>query len=89
LTWQVKISDQARKDLRSLDHQIQRLILKYLDEKIATKENPRRFGKILTGDKAGLWRYRVMDYCIICAIQDAKLIVLVLKMDHRTKVYDD
>ena len=89
MTWQVKISDKARKDLRSLDHQIQRQILKYLDEKIATKENPRRFGKAMTGNMAGLWRYRVQDYRIICAIQDAKLIVLALKMDHRSKVYDD
>jgi len=89
LIWQIKITDQARKELHSLDHQIQRRILKYLDEKISTKEDPRRFGKMLTGDKMGLWRYRVGDYRLICSIQDAKVTVLVLQMDHRKQVYDD
>lgn len=89
MIWKVKITNQARKELHALDHQIQRRILKYLDEKIATKEDPRRFGKMLTGDKMGLWRYRVGDYRIICSIQDAKLTVLTLHVDHRKEVYDD
>lgn len=89
MTWQVKIPDETRKELRSLDHQAQRLILKYLEQRIATKEDPRRFGKAMTGDKAGWWRYRVTDYRMICEIQDAKKTVLVLKIDHRKQVYDD
>lgn len=34
-------------------------ILRYLRERIATPEDPRRFGKALAADRAGLWRYRV------------------------------
>jgi mRNA interferase RelE/StbE len=38
---------------------------------------------------AGLWRYRVGDYCLICRFEDSHLIVLVLKVGHRREVYED
>lgn len=89
MIWQVKFTDQARKELRSLDHETQRRIMKYLRERIETIEDPRRFGKALVGDKSGLWRYRINDYRVVCLIQDDKFIVLALRIDHRKKVYDD
>jgi mRNA interferase RelE/StbE len=38
---------------------------------------------------AGLWRYRVGDYRIICEIHDGRLVVLVLTIGHRREVYRD
>jgi mRNA interferase RelE/StbE len=38
---------------------------------------------------AGLWRYRVGDYRLICRLEDNKLVVLVLKIGHRRDVYED
>jgi len=35
----------------------------------------------------GLWRYRVGDYRVICEIQDAKVIVLVMKVGARREIY--
>jgi len=58
-----------------------------LFEKIATNENPRRFGGPLRYDLTGLWRYRVGDYRIVCEIQDNVLIVLIVRIGHRRKVY--
>ncbi|MDE5797586.1 MAG: type II toxin-antitoxin system RelE/ParE family toxin [Treponemataceae bacterium] len=43
--------------------------------------------KPLVGDKAGLWRYRVGDYRIICDIQDDKILVTILRIAHRREVY--
>lgn len=54
---------------------------------IAASENPRAKGKALTGSLAGLWRYRVGDYRIICRLDDAELTVLVLRIGHRSNVY--
>lgn len=88
MTWQVKLTEPARKELRSLDPQVQGWIIKYLSTRIATEEDPRRFGKVLTGSKAGLWRYRVGDYRIICSIEDQNLVVLVVQIGHRKEVYD-
>lgn len=88
MTWTVEWDDAAVKELRKLDKQAQRDILRYFRERIATEEDPQRFGKPLTGDKTGLWRYRVRDYRMICHIEDDTLIVLVLRVGHRKEVYE-
>lgn len=87
MTWTVEFDESAAKELRRLDKQIQREILTYLRQRIATDEDPRRFGKPLSRELAGLWRYRVRDYRMICNIEDEKLIVLVVRVSHRKDVY--
>ena len=88
LTWSVEFDDAAAKELRKLDRQAQQEILHYFRECIATDEDPRRFGKSLSRDLAGLWHYRVRNYRIICNIEDDKLVVLVLRVGHRKDIYD-
>lgn len=87
MIWNVEWDDAAVKELRKLDKQAQRDILRYFRERIATEEPPQRFGKSLTGNKAGLWRYRVGDYRMICHIGNGTLVVLVLRVGHRKEVY--
>ncbi len=87
MTWTVEFDDRAAKDLRKLDKQAQRDILRYLRERISTDEDPRRFGRPLSGNFAGLWRYRIRDYRLICNIEDDRLVVLVLHAGHRKNVY--
>jgi addiction module toxin, relE/stbE family len=53
---------------------------------IGTTE-PRRHGKGLTSNRSGQWRYRVGDYRIIADIEDEKLIILVVEVEHRSRVY--
>jgi mRNA interferase RelE/StbE len=86
--WRVEFDRSAARDLRKLGHQGQRLVLTYLRKRIATTENPRRFGKPLTGDLKGLWRYRVGDYRIVAAIEEHRFVVLVVTVGHRREVYD-
>ena len=57
-----------------------------LDE-IAKLEDPRSRGKALTGNLAGVWRYRVGDYRILCDINDGRLVILVVDVAHRREVY--
>lgn len=57
-------------------------------ERVATDDNPRRFGKGLTGDMAGLWSYRLSRYRLICRIEDENVIVLVLRVAHRKDAYE-
>jgi len=87
LTWSVEFDDAAAKELRRLDRQAQHLILSYFRERIATREDPRRFGKPLSGDLAGLWSCRVRNYRMICIVEDDKLVVLVLRVGHRKDAY--
>lgn len=87
MTWTVEFVDAAAKELRKLDRQIQQEILRYFRKRIATDNNPRRFGKPLTRNLAKLWRYRVRDYRMVCSIEDQKLVVLVLRVGHRKDIY--
>lgn len=61
MIWKVEWLEEARKELRKLDNQLQRDILEYLRKRIATKDDPKRFGKPLSYNKLGLWRYRVQN----------------------------
>jgi mRNA interferase RelE/StbE len=87
-TWRVEFDRDAARDLRKLGANAQRLILRYLRERIATAEDPRRFGHALTHDLKGLWRYRVGDFRIVASIEGERFIVLVVTVGHRRDVYD-
>ena len=86
--WRVEFDKDAARDLRKLGHDAQRQILRYLRQRIATTEDPRRFGRALTNDLKGLWRYRVGDFRIVAKIEDDRFIVLVLTVGHRREVYE-
>jgi mRNA interferase RelE/StbE len=49
--------------------------------------DPRSLGKPLTGEKQGLFRYRVGDYRLICELKDQVLTILVLEVGHRREIY--
>jgi mRNA interferase RelE/StbE len=89
LVWTVEFDDRARRELRKLDARMQQTILRYLRERIAVADDPRRFGKPLRKNLAGLWRYRVGDYRLICRLEENLLVVLVLQVGHRREVYED
>ncbi len=88
MTWKVEFDDSAVKELRKLDNQIQREILRFFRERIAIEQDPRRFGKSLSRNLAGLWRYRIRNYRMICDIEDNKLVVLVIRVAHRKEIYE-
>lgn len=88
MIWTVKWENHALKEFRKLDKALQKTILNYLRERIAVKDDPRRFGKPLSYDKYGLWRYRIQDIRIICKIFEDELLVLVVKAAHRKDAYD-
>ena len=87
MAWTVEVSDVAERQLRKLDRPVQKRLLDWLDDRIEGCKNPRHFGEPLKGDVAGLWRYRVGDYRIICEIRDERLVVLALAVGHRREVY--
>ena len=90
MAWTVELSQGARKDLKGLDPPVARRILKFLKERIATEEDPRRVGEALEGSRLGeFWKYRAGDWRMICHIQDEMVLVLVLPVGHRSTVYKE
>ena len=88
MDWTISWAQAAIKELKKLDKDNQRLIIKYLKERILSSTDPRQFGKALSHDKAGLWRYRIGNFMIICNIEDHKFIILILRVAHRRHSYD-
>lgn len=88
MAWNVELSAQVDRELRKLDAQHARRILKFLHGRVARLDDPRSIGKALDGSLLGeFWKYRVGDYRLICKIEDARLIVLVLRIGHRREIY--
>ena len=84
--YSIKFSPHAAKQFKKLDRQTQKSISHYLDKILAT-DNPYNFGKALTSNLSGLWRYRVDKYRIICEIRDNMLIIEIITIEKRDKVY--
>ncbi len=87
MAWTIEYAETAIKQLRKLDKAVARRIADFMDERIASGDDPRRLGKALKGPLGDLWRYRVGDFRILCEIQDRALTVLVLQMGNRREVY--
>lgn len=86
MVWQIKFESKAEKELSTLDHSVRIKILKYL-KKLEGCDDPRTFGKPLTANLSGYWRYRVGSHRIISLITDTELIVLILAIQKRDVVY--
>ena len=87
MTFYVELTESARKELKKLDPYTQKIILLWLNKNLEGCEDPRLYGKPLSANRAGQWRYRIGDYRIIAKIEDDKLIILVISIGHRREVY--
>jgi mRNA interferase RelE/StbE len=88
MAWKIEFSAEADRELSKLDKPQAKRILKFLQERVAKIDDPRSIGKALQGVRLGeFWRYRVGDYRLICKIEDARVVVLVLRVGHRGEIY--
>ncbi len=83
MTFAIEILPAARRELEALDTTARRRI----DRKIALlASNPRTSGsKKLEGHD--LMRVRVGDYRIVYTVIDQRLVVLIVRVAHRSRVY--
>ncbi len=82
----VDFSAKADKQLLSLDKPVRERIRKFVKD-LAVLPNPRLRGEPLTGNLSDFWKYRIGDYRLICRIHDENMLVLVVKIGHRSEVY--
>ena len=88
MAWRVEFAEDAERELQRLGKPAGGRITKYLRERLATTEDPRRFGQPLRGRLHGYWRFRVGDFRIVAQIVEDRLLVLVVRVGHRKDVYD-
>ena len=88
MVWRIEFAEEARRELLRLDRPIARRIHDFLTQRLAPLDDPRSIGEALRGAKLGAyWKYRVGDWRIIAAIDDAALCILVLPLGNRREVY--
>lgn len=88
MAWQIKLDEDAKKDLAKLDKPVAKRIMAFLRKRLALLDDPRSLGEALKGSRLGeLWKYRVGDYRIIASIEDGALKILVVKIGNRREVY--
>lgn len=87
MSYNVVLTDKAKKQLKKLDKPTSALIISWLRKNIEGCDNPRQHGKALVANHSGKWRYRIGDYRLICEIDDGKVIILVLEIGHRKEIY--
>ena len=87
MKFHVEYLPQAYETLEKMDKFTKRIIIEWIEKKLVDCEDPRLYGKPLSANRAGQWRYRIGDYRIIAKIEDEKLIILVISIGHRRDIY--
>jgi mRNA interferase RelE/StbE len=84
--WKIILTRTAATQLERLDAEIKLRLRKYLHERLAVTDDPRRLGKYLV-DSDGLYRFRVGAYRLITSIDNGAITIYVLKIGHRSAIY--
>lgn len=84
MTYSVEIAPAAKRQIKKLSKNIQQLIVERLEQ---LAEIPRPPGVLKMEGEESLYRIRVGDYRIIYEIQDRVLLIVIVKVGHRSSVY--
>ena len=85
--WRVEFEDKARKAITRLSSADQGRLRNFINGRVLSLPDPRMLGTALTGEFAGLWRYRVDDIRIIARIKHDILLILVVDVGNRGDIY--
>ena len=86
--WSMEFNPKVIKELKKLDKQAQIKIINYLEFILDNCDDPRMLGKPLKSGAKNIWRYRAGNYRILCELQDAKMIILVVAVGDRKEIYE-
>ena len=82
MSHRVEFSSAAKKQLKKMDRFDASLILSWIERNLGGCVDPRAFGKGLTANRTGEWRYRVGSYRVLAAIEDDRLVIELFKVGH-------
>lgn len=82
--YRVELTEDADKQLKSIDKPVRRRILLAIAK---LEDNPRPDGVKKLKGQSDQWRIRVGDWRVLYEIEDGRLIILVVMIGHRSKIY--
>jgi mRNA interferase RelE/StbE len=83
--YDIELLESAEKQLEQIDKPIARRLVKRLYWLAANFENARP--EPLSGDLAGLYKFRVGDYRIVYEVLSAEQVIMVHSIGHRREIY--
>ncbi|MDO8564334.1 MAG: type II toxin-antitoxin system RelE/ParE family toxin [Nanoarchaeota archaeon] len=83
----IDFADKSKKFLKKLDKHI---AIRIVDKLENLKDNPVPSDSVFIGREEGekVFRYRIGDYRALYKLKESEKIILVIKIDKRSKVYD-
>ena len=87
MKYKVIIRQKAERQLNKLDDSMKLKIMQYIKQNLNNTDNPKKFGKALRYNLKGFWRYRVENYRIIAKIEKDELVILIVQINKRDKIY--
>lgn len=85
--WELLWSEAALKDLRKLDKQIAKIIVKKTSWALNNIDDPKLVLEPLKYARKGQYKYRVGNYRIICRMIDDECIIEAIALGHRRDIY--
>jgi len=89
VAWTYRIHEDAARQLENLGPAARAEITAWLEKRIHGSPDPTQYGKPLRRSQHGLWRYRVRDYRLVCRLENRILVVVVVAIGHRSRVYEE
>ena len=83
--FELRMAPSAKRVIERLPEAVATAVVEFITGPLL--ENPRRLGKPLLWQLAGYWSARRGAYRVIYAIDEANLLVLVVRIEHRADVY--
>ncbi len=85
--WVIEYAESAHEEISALDGAVKKLIKNAIEDKLMV--DPLKFGLPLRRTLAGLFKLRVGNYRIIYQIKNNEVVVLVIAVGHRSRIYKD
>lgn len=89
IKYSIFTTKQFDNSFKKLDYSVKLQIKHWIDKHLINCDDPKAFGKPLSANKKGYWRYRIGDYRIIAEINDKRLLLIMINIGHRSKVYSN
>lgn len=85
--YRVELTSKACKQLKKMDRFDARILATWIKNNLDECTNPRAFGKALTANHSGEWRYRVGSYRVLALIHDDVVTIEIFSIGRRDKIY--
>jgi mRNA interferase RelE/StbE len=82
--YEIRLAPAAARDLARLDRRMQRRVATAIDR---LAREPRPAGSTRLRGSDDIWRVRVGKYRVLYQVRDAMLLILVLRIGHRSNAY--